>query len=102
MAPLNVLLMQIYAPNEDEEKNDHFYGILDQVIKDYKKGRESVIVTGDFNGKVGDDREEDTIGPFGVGVRNDNGEKVVNFCKTHNLFATNTWFQQRNSEQHTW
>ena len=30
---------------------------------------------GDFNGKVGENREEDTIGPFGVGVRNDNGER---------------------------
>src|SRR6184192_3888473 len=57
---------------------------------------------GDFNGKVGENREEDTIGPFGVGVRNDNGERVVNFCKRHNLFATNTWFQQRKSAQHTW
>src|SRR2546425_789332 len=57
---------------------------------------------GDFNGKVGEIREEDTIGPFGVGVRNDNGERVVNFCKRHKLFATNTWFQQRKSAQHTW
>ena len=58
----------------------------------------------DFNGKVyiGDSREEDTIGPFGVLVRNDNGERVVNFCKRHNLFATNTWFQQRKSAQHKW
>ena len=57
---------------------------------------------GDFNGKVGENREEDTIWPFGVGVRNDNGERVVNFCTRHNLFATNTWFQQRKSAQHTW
>src|SRR2546425_7172179 len=29
-------------------------------------------------------------------------ERVVNFCKRHKLFATNTWFQQRKSAQHTW
>src|SRR2546425_470584 len=75
---------------------------LDIVIKEYRKGRECVIVMGDFNGKVGENREEDTIGPFGVGVRNGNGERVVNFCKRHNLFATNTWFQQRKLAQHTW
>src|SRR3989442_12755349 len=57
---------------------------------------------GNFNGKVGDNREEDTIGPFGVGVRNDNGEREVNFCKRHNVFATNIWFQQKKSSQHTW
>src|SRR5437867_457260 len=87
MAPVNMLMVQIYAPNEDadEEEKERFYGRLDQVIKDHKKGRECIIVMGDFNGKVGDNREEDTIGPFGVGVRNDNGERVVNFCKRHNL-----------------
>ena len=42
------------------------------------------------------------VGPYGVGVRNDNGERLVNFCKRHNLFVTNTWFQQKRSAQHTW
>src|SRR5437867_3806586 len=77
VAPINVLLVQIYAPNEDEdeEEKDRFYERLDKVIKEYRKGSECVIVMGDFNGKVGENREEDTIGPFGVGVRNDNGER---------------------------
>ena len=57
---------------------------------------------GDFNEKVGDNREEDIVRPFGLGVRNDNGERVVNFSKRHNLFVTNTWFQQKSSAQHTW
>jgi len=61
-----------------------------------------IVVMGDFNGKVGDNREEDIVGPFGIGVRNDNGERVVNFSKRHNLFVTNTWFQQKRSAQHTW
>ena len=52
--------------------------------------------------KVGNNREEDTIGPFGLGERNDNGEKMMNFCKRHNLFVTNIWFQQKKSAQHTW
>ena len=51
MTPINVLVVQTYATNEDdEEEKDRLYGRLDQVIKDYKKGRECVIVMGDFNG----------------------------------------------------
>lgn len=104
MAPINMLVAQIYAPCEDadEEEKDQFYERLDQVIQEYKKGRECLVVMGDFNGKVGNDKEEDTIGPFGVGVRNDNGERIVNLSKRHNLFVTNTWFQQKRSAQHTW
>ena len=57
---------------------------------------------GDFNGKVGSNKEEDTVGSYGLGARNENGERLVNFCKRHNLFVTNTWFQQKMSAQPTW
>ena len=50
---------------------------------------------GDFNGKVGEGREEDTVGPYGLGERNDNGERVVNFCKRHNLCVTNIGSSRR-------
>ena len=104
MAPLNVLIIQLYAPCEDEDdmEKELFYERVDQVIGEYKKGRECLVVMGDFNGKVGSNREEDTVGPYGRGERNDNGERVVNFCKSHNLFITNTWFQQKSTAQHTW
>ena len=51
---------------------------------------------------MGNNKEEDTVGPYGMGVRNENGQYVVEFCKRHNLFVTNTWFQQKQSAQHTW
>ena len=74
VAPINMLIVQIYAPCEDgeEEEKDRFYERLDQVIAEYRKGRECVVVMGDFNGKVGDSKEDDTVGPFGLGERNDN------------------------------
>src|SRR5688500_19455238 len=53
-------------------------------------------------GKVGNCREESIVGPYGLRMRNENGERLVNFCRKHNLFVTNTWFQQkRRSEEHT-
>ena len=40
-APVNVLIVQIYAPCEDakEEEKEGFYELLDQVIADFRKGR---------------------------------------------------------------
>src|SRR2546425_573616 len=51
MAPINMLLVQIYAPCEDakEEEKERFSERLDQVIGEYKKGRECLVVMGDFN-----------------------------------------------------
>src|SRR3989442_15572157 len=80
MAPVNVLLVQIYAPCEDTkgEQKEHFYERLNQVIGEFKKGRECLVVMGDFDGKVRNNRKKDIVGPFGIGVRNDNGERGVN------------------------
>ena len=102
--PVNILIIQVYAPCEDskDEEKENFYEMVDQVIKDNRKGRECLIVMGDLNGKVGDKREQDIIGPYGRGDRNENGQHVIDLCATHNLFAANTWFQQKKSAQHTW
>ena len=46
MMPINMLIVQIYAPcekDEDEEK-ERFYESLDQAIRDYRKGRECLVV----------------------------------------------------------
>ena len=102
-APVNLLLIQVYAPCEDgeEDEKESFYELLDQTIKENGRGRECLMVMGDFNGKVGKNKE-DTIGPFGMGLKNENGQYIIELCKKHNLFATNTWFQQKQSAQHTW
>ena len=54
-------MVHINAPCEDEKDDikDKFYEMLDQVIEDNRKGRECLIVMGDFNGKVGENKEED-------------------------------------------
>jgi len=102
--PVNLLILQVYAPNEDgdEEEKEQFYEMLDQVITENRKGNDCLMVMGDFNGKVGKNKEEDFVGPYGVGTRNENGQHLVEFCRRHNLFVTNTWFQQKPSAQHTW
>ena len=45
VAPINMLIVQIYAPCEDdkEEEKDRFYERLDQVVADYSKGRECMV-----------------------------------------------------------
>ena len=56
--------------------------------------RDILLVMGDLNAKVGEDNKafENIIGSHGVGERNDNGERLVDFCGLNNLEVTGTIF----------
>ena len=69
--------------------------------KEHKKSRDRLIIIGDFNAKVGDREEKKIIGKFGLGDRNDNGERLVELCQRQNLIISDTWFEQKESG-HTW
>ena len=49
---------------------------------------------GDLNAKVGNGRVGNTVGPFGLGTKNDRGERFVEFCQENDLVIGNTWFKQ--------
>ena len=42
------------------------------------------------------------VGKFGLGKRNDRGERLIEFCKSQNLVITNTWFEQEKRRRYTW
>jgi len=98
--PWNVTLIQVYAPTNqatDQEKNG-FYTSLQQVYSQAPK-QDIVLVGGDFNAKIG---EEAPVGKFGLGVRNDNGERLVEFAQATGLLATNAMVRQRPRHQYAW
>ena len=100
----DMLLIQIYAPNEDADRNDveSFYDELEKVIKENKKFRDKLIIAGDFNAKVGNQYVRHVTGKFGLGERNNNGERLIEFCKKHGMSITNTFFEQKETSRHTW
>ena len=65
--PFDISIIQVYAPTADksEEEHEQFYNDL-EMAKSQCKSRDIVIVMGDFNVKVGDERYEDTVGPHGL------------------------------------
>ncbi len=62
------------------------------------------MVNGDFNAKVGKDRRgyEDALGTEGIGDRNDNGNRLLEFCINNELVVMGTHFQHKDIHKLTW
>jgi len=72
-------------------------------VKQEKKFQDClIIIIGDFNGKVGAKKEKNIVDPFGLDMRNDNGQSLIECCQRHNLMISNTWFLSKISSRHTW
>ncbi|VDO23583.1 unnamed protein product, partial [Haemonchus placei] len=60
-------------------------------------------VLGDFNAKIGCGEEtEKFIGRHGLGVRNERGDVLANFCSENELYVMNNHFKKTNSRKWTW
>ena len=97
-------IIQVYAPTAErpEEETDAFYEQLHTVL-DTIKPREVCIMMGDLNAKVGEGADLDCgIGPYGLGTRNNNGQKLAELCQANNLILTNTLFCHHRRNRYTW
>ena len=67
-------------------------------------GKDIVIITGDWNAKVGNNNTDRKLvmGRYGYGERNERGDRLLEFATAHNLYICNTRFQQKPSRKWTW
>ena len=100
--PVDMVIIQVYMPTTDHEDDEieQLYEQIEEIIGK-QKGRENVIVMGDFNAVVGEGSEGKVIGKYGLGTRNDRGQMLVEFCKKNQLVITNTWSQQEKRRRYT-
>lgn len=100
-----VSIVQCYAPtnNAAEELKDNFYSALNSTLKNIRK-QDIVIVMGDLNAKVGTDNAgcERHMGKNGLGVRNENGERFLEFCQSNDLTIGGTLFIHGDHHKYTW
>ena len=75
--PLDMGIIQVYAPTStaEEEEVEKFFEDLDKAMK-CLKSQDIKIVIGDFNEKVVSQRVENIVGPWGIGEKNEQSERL--------------------------
>ena len=64
--------------------------------------KDVLFIIGDWNAKVGSQETPGIIGKFGLGVRNEAGQRLIEFCRENALVIANTLFQQHKRRLYTW
>ena len=61
-----------------------------------------LFIIGDWNAKVGSQESPGVTGKFGLGVQNEAGQSLIEFCQENPLVIANTLFQQDKRRLYMW
>ena len=98
----NITVIRVYAPtsNAEEAEVERFYEYLQDLLELTPK-KDVLFIIGDWNAKVGS-QETPGISKFGLGIQNEAGQRLREFCKENALVIANTLFQQHKRRLYTW
>ena len=91
--PFNITVIQVYAPTSNAEEAEWFYEDLQDLLELTPK-KDVLFIIGDWNAKVGSQETPGVTGKFGLGIQNEAGQRLIEFCQENALVITNTLFQQ--------
>ena len=64
--------------------------------------KDVLFIIGDWNVKVGSQETPGVTGKFGLGIRNEAGQRLIEFCQENALVIANILFQQQKRRLYTW
>ena len=101
--PFNITVIQAYAPtsNAEEAEVERFYEDLQDLLELTPK-KDVLFIIGDWNAKVGSQETPGVTGKFGLGIWNEAGKRLIEFCQENALVIANTLFQQHKRGLYTW
>ena len=88
-------VIQVYTPtnNTEEGEVEWFYENLQDLLELTPK-KDVLFIIGDWNAKVGSQEIPGVTGKYVLGVQNEAGQMLVEFCQENALVTANTLFQQ--------
>ena len=99
--PFNITVIQVYAPtsNAEEAEVEWFYEDLQDFLE-LTPQKDVFFIIGAWNAKVGSQETPGVTGKFGLGVWNEAGQRLIEFCQENTLGIANTLFQQHKRRLH--
>ena len=91
--PFDITVIQVYAQtsNPEEAEVEQFYEDLQDLLELTPK-KDVLFIIGDWNAKVGSQETPGVTGKFGLGVKNEAGQRLIDFCQENALVKANTLF----------
>ena len=99
--PFKITVIQVYAETSNTEEAERFYEDLQDLLELTPK-KDVLFIIGDWNAKVGSQETPGVTGKFGLGMRNEAGQRLIEFCQENALVIANTLFQQHKRRLYTW
>ena len=99
----NITVIQVYAPtsNAEEAEVEQLYEDLQDFLEITPK-KDVLFITGDWSAKVGSQETPGVTGKFGLGLQNEAGQRLIEFCQENALVIASTLFQQHKRRLYTW
>ena len=101
--PFNITVIQLYAPTSkaEEAEVERFYNDLQDLLE-LTPQKHVLFIIQDWNANVGSQEISGVMGKFGVGVQNEAGQRLIEFCQENTLVTANTVLQQHKRRLYTW
>ena len=102
--PFNITVIQVYASisNAEEEPEFEWFSEDLQNLLERTPKKDVLFIIGDWNAKVGSQETPGVTGKFGLGMGNEAGQRLIEFCQENALVIVNTLFQQHKRRLYTW
>ena len=91
--PFNITVIQVYTPNSNTEEAEieWFYEDLQDFLE-LIPPKDILFIIEDWNAKIGSQETPVITGKFGLGIRNEAGQRLTEFCQENTLVIANTYF----------
>ena len=101
--PFDITVIQVYTATSNAEETEvgRFCEDLQDLLELTPK-KDVLFIIGDWNAKIASQETPGVTGKFGLGIRNEAGQRLIEFCKENTLVIANTLFQQHKKRLYTW